>query len=131
VAGTWTRRRTLPQRGGGKSAFHQRFTQKISWEKSLTTVKVAIKNVGMPQEERALIDDVARRLVNKYAAFPPDHVAAVVRHAHARFRGSRVRDFIPLLVERRAVEELSTLTPDLAAVAFADLGVAGTKTIAI
>jgi hypothetical protein len=88
----------------------------------------------MPQEERALIGDVERRLAKKYAALPEDHIAAVVRHAYARFQSSRVRGFIPLLVERRAdedLEELSVLRPDLAAVAFGDLVVAGTKTLAV
>jgi hypothetical protein len=85
----------------------------------------------VPQEERVLIGDVERRLAKKYTALPHDHVAAVVQHAYARFRSSRVRDFIPLLVERRAdeeLEELSVLRPDLAAVAFGDLVVAGAKT---
>lgn len=67
-------------------------------------------NDGMPQEERALIDAVERRLVQKYAAVPPDHVAAVVQDAYTQFQQSTVRDFIPLLVERRASEQLTTLT---------------------
>lgn len=78
----------------------------------------------MPQEERALIDDVQRRLAEKYSALPMDHVATVVRHAYSQFRSSPVRDFIPLLVQRRAdeeLEELSVLRPDLAAVALDDL----------
>jgi hypothetical protein len=85
----------------------------------------------MPQAERALIGDVQRRLTEKYTALPQDHVSAVVQYAYARFQTSRVRDFIPLLVERRAdeeLEELSQLRPDLAAVAFGDLVVAGSKT---
>lgn len=85
----------------------------------------------MPQEERVRIGDVERRLAKKYAALPHDQIAAVVQHAYARFRSSRVRGFIPLLVERRAdeeLEELSVLRPDLAAVAFGDLVVAGSNT---
>jgi hypothetical protein len=66
-------------------------------------------NGRVPQEERALIDAVERRLVQKYAALPPDDVAAVVRQAYAQFKQSAVRDFIPLLVERRASEELTSL----------------------
>jgi hypothetical protein len=80
----------------------------------------------MPQEERALIRDVERRLADKYTALPVDHVAAVVQRAYSRFQSSRVRDFIPLLVERRAdeeLEELSVMRPDLAAAAFGDHGV--------
>jgi len=78
----------------------------------------------MPQEERALIDDVERRLVEKYKFLPIDQVSAVVRHAYAHFQSSRVRGFIPLLVQRRADderEELSVLRPDLAAVALDDM----------
>jgi hypothetical protein len=82
----------------------------------------------MPQEERASIGDVERRLAKKYAGLPEDRVAAVVRRAYSQFQSSPVRGFIPLLVERRAdeeLEELSTLRPDLAAAAFGDLAVAG------
>lgn len=82
----------------------------------------------MPQEERDLIDGVERRLAEKYAALPVDHVSAVVRHAYARLQSSRIRDFIPLLVQRRAdeqLEELSVLRPDLAAMALGEFGVQG------
>jgi hypothetical protein len=62
----------------------------------------------MPQEERAQIDAVQRRLAQKYAELPHDHVAAVVKHVYARFNESTVRDYVPLLVERRAREELTS-----------------------
>ncbi len=82
----------------------------------------------MPQEERAWINDVERRLAEKYPALPVDHVAAVVRHAYSQLQSSRVQGFIPLLVQRRAdeeLEELSVLRPDLAAVALDDMTTAG------
>jgi hypothetical protein len=63
-------------------------------------------NIGMPPEERALINGVERRLAEKYAAVPEDRISAVVRNAYAQFQSSRVRGFIPLLVQRRADEEL-------------------------
>jgi hypothetical protein len=81
-----------------------------------------------------LIGEVERRLAKKYTALPHDHVAAVVRYAYAQFQSSRIRDFIPLLVERRAdeeLEELSVLRPDLAAAAFGDLVVADSRTLAV
>jgi hypothetical protein len=87
----------------------------------------------VPQEERALLSDLERRLAEKYSAVPMDHVAVVVRHAYSQFQSSRVRDFIPLLVQRRAdeeLEELSVLRPDLAAVALDDMGVTDRETIA-
>jgi hypothetical protein len=95
------------------------------------------KAIRMPHEERALtierasIDDIKRRLANKYTAFSADYVAAVVHHVYARLYGSPVRNFIPLLVERCAGEELSLLRPDLAPVAFADLRVVSRETIAV
>jgi hypothetical protein len=81
-------------------------------------------NVEVPQGERTLIDDVERRLAEKYSALPVDQVAAVVRHAYSQFRSSPVRGFIPLLVQRRAdeeLEELRVLRPDLAAVALDEM----------
>src|ERR1700753_104734 len=72
----------------------------------------------VPKEERALIDALERRLAEKYSALPMDHVTAVVRHAYSQFQSSRVREFIPLLVQRRAdgeLEELSGLRPGMAA----------------
>jgi hypothetical protein len=65
---------------------------------------------GVPQEERAQIDAVQCRLAQKYAELPHDHVAAVVQHVYTRFNQSTVREFIPLLVERRAREELARST---------------------
>src|ERR1700731_841315 len=115
----------------GKSVFLQPFTQQIVYARRLDPCQDGGNNIGVPQEERVRIGDVERRLAKKYAALPRDHIAAVVQHAYARFRSSRVRGFIPLLVERRAdadLEELSVLRPDLAAVAFGDLGVAGSNT---
>jgi CRISPR/Cas system-associated exonuclease Cas4 (RecB family) len=74
---------------------------------------------------------VERRLAQKYAQLPPDHVAVVVQHAYERFSQSTVRDFIPLLVERRVDEELARLTTDHAAVAIADRAAAGRGTVDI
>jgi hypothetical protein len=60
----------------------------------------------VPQEERAQIDVVEHRLAQKYSEVPHDRVSAVVQRVYARFNQSTVRDYVPLLVERRAREEL-------------------------
>ncbi len=102
--------------------------QNITLPEYLDRCLVGGNNIGMPAQERELIDGVQRRLAEKYAALPVDHVAAVVRHAYAQFQSSRVKDFIPLLVQRRADEELellSVLRPDLAAMALGEFGVKG------
>jgi hypothetical protein len=64
---------------------------------------------GVPDfgSEAALIDDVRQRLLRKYRHVNEDEVFTVVAKAHAHFTDSRVRDFVPLLVERRATQELS------------------------
>jgi hypothetical protein len=57
--------------------------------------------------EAALIDEVRQRLVRKFADLPADHVSTAVTEAQARFADSKVRDFLPLLIERRVCGELS------------------------
>jgi hypothetical protein len=56
--------------------------------------------------EQTIINQLTERLVRKYPAVPPDTVATVVRGIHARFDGRPLRDYVPLLVERRAHSEL-------------------------
>jgi hypothetical protein len=66
-----------------------------------------VSNVPGFSSEAALIDEVRERLVRRYSHVPKDQISAAVTQAHARFTQSRVRDFIPLLVERRAGAELA------------------------
>ena len=57
--------------------------------------------------ETLLIDQVVQRLATRYAELPPDQVTGAVHSAHARFEHCPIREFVPLLVERRARAELS------------------------
>jgi hypothetical protein len=57
--------------------------------------------------EAALIDEVEQRLGQRFAQLPSEEITHAVTRAHARFAQSPVRDFISLLVERRAGAELS------------------------
>lgn len=57
--------------------------------------------------EQAAMAQVEERLVSTYIDLPPGRVADAVQHARAAFDGSSIRDFVPLLVERRARAELS------------------------
>jgi hypothetical protein len=86
---------------------------------------------GVSQEERAQIDAVQRRLAQKYADLPHDHVAAVIQQVYARFNQSTVRDYVPLLVERRAKEQLARSTAGREAVAKAGRAVAGSEIVAV
>ncbi|WP_068008784.1 three-helix bundle dimerization domain-containing protein [Nocardia pseudobrasiliensis] len=63
----------------------------------------------MRTDENTLIRYVAERLVTRHPDLPPARIADMVHHAHARFDGVKVRDFVPLLVERRVTNELATM----------------------
>ena len=59
--------------------------------------------------EQQIIDQLAQRLADAHESVAPDRVAAVVHQEYSRFTGSRIRDFVPLFVERNARAELSRL----------------------
>lgn len=61
------------------------------------------------EEEERLIAHAVTRLSAKYPSISADVVADAVASAHAHFDGHKVRDFVPLLVERMAGEKLSLL----------------------
>ena len=60
--------------------------------------------------EQQHIDEVRDRLVTRFPARPADEVTATVDTVYREFGTTSVRDFIPLLVERRAGEELRALS---------------------
>jgi hypothetical protein len=66
----------------------------------------------LKQSERELIDAVERRLVSKFAQLPAGLIATAVEDAHMRFEQSVIRDYIPLLTERRAHNELARIASD-------------------
>jgi hypothetical protein len=55
------------------------------------------------------VKDVVARLSHIYPEVAEDIVTAVVHQNHARFDGRRVRDFVPLFVERSSNKELAEL----------------------
>ncbi|MEE6176253.1 three-helix bundle dimerization domain-containing protein [Mycobacterium sp. 050134] len=56
--------------------------------------------------EEALLEDIGRRLVGQFPRIAPEVVDELIRHEHARFAASRIRDFVPVLVEKNAREQL-------------------------
>lgn len=54
-----------------------------------------------------------RLLVGKSSQLPVGLIATVVEDAYMHFEQSVIRDYIPLLVERRAHNELARLASDL------------------
>src|SRR5438105_3003204 len=76
-------RRTRGRSGGAPSHVS---TANMKWRTKNSTAIVA----NVPQEERAQIDAVQRRLAQKCEDLPRDHVAAVVHRAYARFHQSKL-----------------------------------------
>ena len=60
-----------------------------------------------PEEEVRAIDDVTHRLAINYPDLDVRAIAAEVRTVHGQFAGSRIRDFIPLFVERAVRDRLA------------------------
>ncbi|MFL0241317.1 three-helix bundle dimerization domain-containing protein [Mycobacterium sp. SMC-18] len=61
------------------------------------------------KSEAQVFTEIESRLTAKFADLPPARVTTVIEGAREQFAGSTIRDFVPLLVERRADEELSRL----------------------
>ena len=60
----------------------------------------------MDVTERQHLDAVRARLVRRYQFLDPHLVGELVDTAYHRFDGCRIRDFVPLLVERAAIRSL-------------------------
>ena len=56
--------------------------------------------------EETLLGEIQRRLLDEFPSASPAVVDTLIRNEHARFEASRIRDFIPLFVEKRARREL-------------------------
>jgi len=58
-------------------------------------------------EELLHVERVITRLISRYPAVSPTEIEVRVRKIHERFVGCRIRDFVPLLVEKAARQEIS------------------------
>ena len=67
----------------------------------------------MSIDEHAVLNEVVERLAGRYPTLPPNTVNDVVHDLHAGFDGAPIREFVPLLVERRAHTALSELSVPL------------------
>jgi hypothetical protein len=62
--------------------------------------------------ERAAVSRLICTLQERFPDLPPEVIADGVGRHHQRFEDSRVRDFVPMLVERAARAELKTAGHD-------------------
>jgi hypothetical protein len=59
--------------------------------------------------EETRIAELVDRLSKSYPTLPADAVVEVVNDMRAAFNGSRIREYVPLFVERRARAALTEL----------------------
>ncbi len=59
-----------------------------------------------PDDEATRLDALVRELIHAFPQTPPDRVRRVVLDSWQEFLGASVRDFVPLLVRRRAASRL-------------------------
>lgn len=64
-------------------------------------------------DEVTVFSDLIKLLSSTYSAVRADDVATIVNKELARFEDSRIREFVPLFVERRARAQLTQLEPAL------------------
>ncbi|WP_328393480.1 three-helix bundle dimerization domain-containing protein [Nocardia sp. NBC_00416] len=70
-------------------------------------------------DELLQVEQVIERLISRYPSIPPSEVEVRVRTIHKRFADSRIRAFLPLLVEKAARQEIGADIADSAIVSTA------------
>jgi hypothetical protein len=60
-----------------------------------------------PAAEAQAVGRVAEALRTRFPQVPAEAIAAKVRSAHDEFAGAPIREFVPVLVERRVRAELA------------------------
>jgi hypothetical protein len=62
-------------------------------------------------DEHQALEHIQSRLADRFPAVPAETVRLTVKDVHARFDG-RVRNYVPILVEREAKERLAALAAE-------------------
>ncbi|WP_327152128.1 three-helix bundle dimerization domain-containing protein [Nocardia sp. NBC_01329] len=70
-------------------------------------------------DELLQVEQLIERLISRYPSVPPSEVKVRVRTIHKRFADSRIRAFLPLLVEKAARREIGADIADSAVVSTA------------
>jgi CRISPR/Cas system-associated exonuclease Cas4 (RecB family) len=58
------------------------------------------------EDEARAVQEVAERLVARFANLPSEIVVSAVDEIYSQFARSRIRDYIPVLVEHAAMDRL-------------------------
>ena len=67
------------------------------------------RSLSMPGSESPEVGQMSARLCERFPFLPEDLVKDAVRHSYRTYQAARVRDFVPLLVEREVGDDLGNL----------------------
>jgi hypothetical protein len=65
-----------------------------------------------PDDEARALDEILRRLTDRFPEVPAEVVSGIVQAERQRLDGRPIREFMPLLVERASAELLRRRTVD-------------------
>ena len=68
--------------------------------------------VRQADDERRALEEVLRRLTDRFPGVPAEVVSGIVRAERQRLDGRPIREFMRLLVERASAERLRRVTAD-------------------
>lgn len=63
-------------------------------------------SAGKVVDESKAISEIVQRLQEQFPAVSPESVTDAVERARATFSGAKVRDFVPVLIEKEAKARL-------------------------
>lgn len=69
------------------------------------------RRAGGPEAEKVAMDRLMERLMQIFPEVPEDVITRAVEGRYHDFDHSRVRDFVPVLVERTVRQQLQTSAP--------------------
>lgn len=77
----------------------------------LTPVGTGLMLLVMGEKsEQLVLTEIGNRLAQEFPNIAPGLVAVAVQQAHGRFASSRIRDYVPLFVEKHARQLLANPT---------------------
>ena len=91
------------------------FTQRASlltfssYASGMSLETAAAHSHHIPPDEQKAIAHIIAQLQNAYEGVPSEAVAKIVNDLHSQYNGAKVRDFVPMFVERHANRTLARL----------------------
>lgn len=65
-----------------------------------------MQNADAATHEAREVGEVIQRLRDRFPSISEERIRGVVQEEHRRFEGRPIRDFVPVFVERAAIERL-------------------------